>query len=106
MPNDVKPAILFVLEYKPVSSDQRLLEFAIADEEKFYSLADSKVVVLEKRLNEIELNGRLDEKTKILTIDGFEIAVAYFRTGYSPDQYPTGKSDYLRFPSYLCQNWL
>ena len=80
---ELKPAILFVCEevWRTVL-DQRLLEYAIYERRK-------GLVVLRKTLLEVELRGRLDEVTKILTIDGYEVCLAYFRIGYAPTQYPS-----------------
>ena len=73
--------------------DQRQLEFAINDQSE-------DIVVLRKTLREAELNAKLDEKTRILTVDGFEIALAYFRVGYSPDHYPSGESQEIKTRGY------
>ena len=83
-------AILFVLEYGARNKlDMRLLEYAVDDQRRQSAAVGVRVVVLGKTLREVE-EGILDEKTRVLTIDGFEVSVVYFRTGYSPDQYPTG----------------
>ena len=45
--------------------------------------------VLRKTLTEVFEQGSLEETTRKLFVDGVEVAMVYFRCGYSPDQYPT-----------------
>merc|ERR1712187_597743 len=45
------------------------------------------VTVLRRTLREVLEQGRLDESTKRLSLNGVEISVAYFRAGYTPDDY-------------------
>ena len=42
--------------------------------------------VLRKTLTEVAERGSLDEKTRKLFVEGIEVAMVYFRCGYSPDQ--------------------
>ena len=42
--------------------------------------------VLRKTLTEVAERGSLDAATKKLFVDGVEVAMVYFRCGYSPDQ--------------------
>ena len=81
-----KLAILF-LDTEVVRNvfDSRLLERAIDDQ-----LGGDQVVVIRKTLKQVETEAHLDEETKLLTVNGFEVALAYFRVGYSPDNYPSG----------------
>ena len=59
--------------------DQRVLEYSIRE-------SNPAVKVIRRNLQQIEENGELkDDKT--LFVDGKEIAVAYFRAGYSPNDY-------------------
>ncbi|KAI9245110.1 glutathione synthase [Phascolomyces articulosus] len=63
--------------------DQRWIE---------YNLLESHGIrLLRRTLEEIEDRGELNPKTKALTIDGHEIAVTYFRSGYAPTDYPSSK---------------
>ncbi len=63
-------------------------------DQKFHEIEIRKrnpdVFVVRKTLTEVHDQGRLDEK-KRLFVDEQEVAVIYFRCGYSPDQYPTEK---------------
>eukprot|EP00742_Colponemidia_sp_Colp-10_P004127 GILJ01004405.1.p1 GENE.GILJ01004405.1~~GILJ01004405.1.p1 ORF type:complete len:498 (-),score=81.87 GILJ01004405.1:118-1563(-) len=62
--------------------DQRKLEYAIWNHSQ-------KVRVIRRSLDEVNARAQLDENTKKLTLDGYEIAVVYFRAGYTPTDYPT-----------------
>ena len=66
--------------------DTRLLELAIGDQD-----GGDQIVVVRKTLKQIETEAHLNEDTKVLNIDGFKVALAYFRIGYSPDHYPSGQ---------------
>ncbi|XP_051887486.1 glutathione synthetase [Pristis pectinata] len=57
--------------------DQRCLEM---------ELWNKNIRVIRRQTMDIYERGSLDENKK-LHIDGYEVAVAYFRTGYSPDDY-------------------
>ncbi|VDP05070.1 unnamed protein product [Soboliphyme baturini] len=79
-------AILFVVEEVTLNvSDQRLIEYAVSD------LTGGKVRVLRLTLGDCYRRLKLDEsrgRALVLTDDdNCEIAVAYFRTGYVPEQY-------------------
>lgn len=49
-------------------------------------LWNRNIKVIRRRLADVYERGSLDEK-KCLFVDGYEIAVAYFRTGYMPQDY-------------------
>ncbi|CAB3997751.1 glutathione synthetase-like isoform X1 [Paramuricea clavata] len=63
--------------------DQRVLEYSIRQ-------SNPAVKVIRRTLQEIEENGELKDDKK-LVIDGKEIAVAYFRAGYTPKDYYSEK---------------
>ncbi|XP_072099857.1 glutathione synthetase isoform X1 [Mobula birostris] len=70
--------VLFLVERVPMNIfDQRCLEM---------ELWNRNIRVIRRQLMEIYERGSLDEE-KRLHIDGYEVAIAYFRTGYSPDDY-------------------
>ncbi|XP_075702846.1 glutathione synthetase isoform X2 [Rhinoderma darwinii] len=49
-------------------------------------LWSSNIKVIRRRLTDVYERGSLDED-KCLRVDGYEVAVAYFRTGYMPQDY-------------------
>ncbi|XP_040290879.1 glutathione synthetase isoform X1 [Bufo bufo] len=49
-------------------------------------LWNRNIKVIRRRLTDVYERGSLDEK-KCLSVDGYEVAVAYFRTGYMPEDY-------------------
>ena len=59
--------------------DQKFHEFEIRKQ-------NPDVWVLRKTLTEVAERGSLDEKTRKLFVEGVEVAMVYFRCGYSPDQ--------------------
>ncbi|XP_029635864.1 glutathione synthetase [Octopus sinensis] len=59
--------------------DQKLVEHAIFE-------INPKISIIRQSLEDICQNGYLNEENKLI-IDGLEIAVVYFRDGYSPDSY-------------------
>ncbi|GAB5586862.1 Glutathione synthetase [Umbelopsis nana] len=63
--------------------DQRSIEYEL--------LKKHNVRLIRRTLSEIEERGQLDSERGALLIDGREIAVTYFRAGYSPDDHPTDK---------------
>ncbi|XP_028410101.1 glutathione synthetase-like [Dendronephthya gigantea] len=63
--------------------DQRVIEYTIRD-------SNPAVKVVRRTLKQVEENGSLQED-KTLVIDGKEIAVAYFRAGYTPNDYYSDK---------------
>ncbi|KAI8096912.1 glutathione synthetase [Halteromyces radiatus] len=63
--------------------DQRWIEYALMEKYGIH--------LLRRSLEQVINNGKLDPVTKALTIDGYEIAVTYFRAGYGPEDYPTEK---------------
>ncbi|KAK9799355.1 hypothetical protein WJX73_010807, partial [Symbiochloris irregularis] len=44
---------------------------------------------LRRSLSQIRQHAQLDDASGRLTVDGKEVALAYFRAGYSPDDYPS-----------------
>ncbi|CAL8121898.1 unnamed protein product [Orchesella dallaii] len=72
--------ILFIIEDVTYNiCDQRFHEFEIRK-------MNPNVKVLRKNLTEIGARGIIDSEKRLL-IDGVEIAVIYFRSGYAPEQY-------------------
>ncbi|KAM5135597.1 glutathione synthetase [Mantella aurantiaca] len=49
-------------------------------------LWNSNIKVIRRRLTDVHERGSLDDR-KRLYVDGYEVAVAYFRTGYMPQDY-------------------
>ncbi|KNC80647.1 glutathione synthetase [Sphaeroforma arctica JP610] len=73
--------MMVVLPNEHNSFDQKFIEHSLWQ--------DHKVKMIRRSLQDISERGNLDPQTKVLTIDGQEVSVAYFRAGYSPDHYPT-----------------
>jgi glutathione synthase len=65
------------------SIDQRWLQYELWEQHR--------IKFIRKSLAEIEEHAILDESTGSLIIDELELAVAYFRAGYTPNDYPTEK---------------
>ncbi|CAG8502243.1 4050_t:CDS:2 [Dentiscutata heterogama] len=63
--------------------DQRWIEYTLMNNHKIH--------LMRKTLFEVQREGKLDKDTKALIIDNKEISVAYFRSGYGPNDYPTEK---------------
>jgi len=61
--------------------DQRWIEYNLYEKHG--------IKLIRKTLSEIEKEGILDGPDKKLIIDGQEISVAYFRAGYTPNDYPS-----------------
>ncbi|RIA86206.1 glutathione synthase [Glomus cerebriforme] len=80
-PNAV--VMMVVIDEERNAFDQRWIEYNL--------LNNHTVHIIRKTLAEINDQGKLDSKTKALIIDGKEVAVTYFRSGYSPEQHPTKK---------------
>ena len=75
-----RAAILFIIEDVTYNiCDQKFHEFEIRRQ-------NPDVFVLRKTLTEVTERGSLDEKTRKLFVEGIEVAMVYFRCGYSPDQ--------------------
>ncbi|XP_007906850.1 glutathione synthetase isoform X2 [Callorhinchus milii] len=75
-----KAVIVFVVENVARNIfDQRCLEM---------ELWRRNITVLRRKTEEIYQRGILDTDRKLF-IDGYEVAVAYLRTGYGPDDYPS-----------------
>ena len=75
-----RAAILFIIEDVTYNiCDQKFHEFEIRRQ-------NPDVFVLRKTLTEVAERGSLDAATKKLFVDGVEVAMVYFRCGYSPDQ--------------------
>lgn len=60
-------------------ADQRWLEYELWERHR--------VPVLRKTLREVQEQGCLDKASGRLTLGGAEVSVAYFRAGYTPDDY-------------------
>ena len=75
--------VLFVVQENERNYvDQRHLEYELC--------SSHKVPVLRRTLGEVEATGKLQPDTKALILEGDkEISVAYFRSGYTPTDYPT-----------------
>eukprot|EP01133_Synstelium_polycarpum_P004976 gene4976-5787_t len=61
--------------------DQKSLEYAL--------WAHHKVKMIRRSLVDINVRATLGPETHALWIDGHEISVAYYRAGYTPNDYPT-----------------
>lgn len=76
--------IMFVVEDNEVNiCDQRILEYRIKER-------NPVVRVIRRSLTAIYNESQTDHK-KCLLVDGMEVAVAYFRSGYMPKHFPTEK---------------
>lgn len=78
-----KAVILFIVE--PVTyniCDQRFHEFEIRK-------MKPQVAVIRRTLTEVAQQAKLDGPKKRLIVGKYEVAVVYYRSGYTPDQYPT-----------------
>ncbi|KAL9976349.1 hypothetical protein ACROYT_G013641 [Oculina patagonica] len=74
--------IMFVVQPGEVNVyDQRLLEYRIHER-------NGGIKVIRRSLNDIFNDGKTDNE-KSLFVNGLEVAVAYFRAGYTPKDYPT-----------------
>nr|UNN25574.1 glutathione synthetase [Diaphanosoma celebensis] len=81
--NRANAAILFVIEEVTYNiCDQRFHEFEIRRQ-------NPNVRVIRRNLTELGRGAAQLGPNKELIVDGSEIAVVYFRCGYSPDQYPS-----------------
>jgi len=63
------------------SIDQKQVEYTLWN--------NHKVHMIRRSLNDIGSRAQLNAETKEITIDGHAIGVAYFRSGYSPNDYPS-----------------
>ncbi|OQS05721.1 hypothetical protein THRCLA_02184 [Thraustotheca clavata] len=74
--------VVFVVQPNESNSvDQRWLEYTL--------WTDYKIQVLRRTLNEMQ-HAVQDKSTRALIVDGkYEVAVAYYRSGYTPTDYPT-----------------
>eukprot|EP00095_Tigriopus_kingsejongensis_P004650 maker-scaffold29_size597861-snap-gene-4.34 protein:Tk04650 transcript:maker-scaffold29_size597861-snap-gene-4.34-mRNA-1 annotation:"glutathione synthetase-like isoform x1" len=76
--------ILFIIEDVTYNiCDQKFHEFKIRE-------MNPDVFVIRKTLTEVAEEGKLDSERRLF-VDGSEVAVIYFRCGYSPDQYHSEK---------------
>lgn len=83
--NVPKAIILFVVEGEGQVynvCDQKFHEFEIRKQ-------NPDCYVMRKNLTEIAKQGKLVGDESRLFVDGQEVAVVYFRCGYTPDQYPS-----------------
>ncbi|XP_066139373.1 glutathione synthetase-like isoform X2 [Euwallacea fornicatus] len=80
--SDPKAAILMIIEDVTYNiCDQRFHEFELKK-------MNPEVKMIRRTLTEVHDRGRLSED-KQLVIDNFVVSVVYYRSGYSPVQYPT-----------------
>ncbi|XP_078603162.1 glutathione synthetase-like [Branchiostoma floridae x Branchiostoma japonicum] len=81
----LRAIIVFVVEEERCGRvfNQRLMEFTIMER-------NPSITVKRYDLRQIEEEGEL-KPDKTLFIRGSEVAVVYFRVGYSPEHYPTSK---------------
>jgi glutathione synthase len=76
-------AVLFVVqEGESNTVDQRLLEFELFEKHG--------IPVLRRSLTRLYDIATVDNVTGSLSVDGYEIAVVYYRAGYAPTDYPSG----------------
>eukprot|EP01061_Rhynchopus_euleeides_P005751 TRINITY_DN14924_c0_g1_i2.p1 TRINITY_DN14924_c0_g1~~TRINITY_DN14924_c0_g1_i2.p1 ORF type:complete len:503 (+),score=221.60 TRINITY_DN14924_c0_g1_i2:185-1510(+) len=79
--SELKKAVLFVCQVgERNTSDQRILEQGLWKEHG--------VRVIRRSLQDVAARGRVNEDG-CLEVDGLQCLVAYFRAGYTPDDYPT-----------------
>ncbi|XP_064394858.1 glutathione synthetase-like isoform X2 [Halichondria panicea] len=87
------------IAWKEYASDKSCVLFAIDEGEtniydsrpiEFLLWTKYKIPVIYRSLLELSKQGRLGPQRELL-VSGQEVAVVYFRTGYSPEQYPTDK---------------
>ncbi|XP_041454304.1 glutathione synthetase-like [Lytechinus variegatus] len=80
---ETKAVLVFVVRPEESNKfDQRWMEYGIKD-------LDDRVKVIRRTLPEIGERAELRGDERRLFIDGMEVAILYFRTGYSPIDYPT-----------------
>lgn len=85
-----KSVILVVVEERTINiCDQRILEFTLASLRPDIHMIRRKFVDLSDKL---EMKGN-----NLLYVDGYEIAVVYYRNCYSPEAYPKASHWELRF---------
>eukprot|EP01087_Luapelamoeba_hula_P017584 TRINITY_DN5555_c0_g1_i1.p1 TRINITY_DN5555_c0_g1~~TRINITY_DN5555_c0_g1_i1.p1 ORF type:complete len:512 (+),score=78.68 TRINITY_DN5555_c0_g1_i1:36-1571(+) len=68
--------------------DQRWIEYKLYERHNVH--------VIRRSLTDIAERAKLDESSHILTMDGHVVAVAYFRAGYTPDDYHSDKEWHAR----------
>lgn len=77
-----KIAVLMIVQPGERNSiDQRFLQYRM--EERF------SIPVLRHSMNYIDKHAEIDPESGILTLNGYQIAIAYYRAGYTPTDYPT-----------------
>nr|XP_054763422.1 glutathione synthetase-like [Lytechinus pictus] len=80
---ETKAIILFVVRPEESNKfDQRWIEYGIKE-------LDDRVKVIRRTLPEIGQRAELRGDERRLFIDDMEVAILYYRTGYSPIDYPT-----------------
>lgn len=73
-------AVLFVVQENERNVfDQRHLEYAL--------LSNHGVRAIRKTFKEAQQAAQINEETGVLVVDGLEISVVYYRTGYAPTDY-------------------
>eukprot|EP00123_Amoebidium_parasiticum_P013943 comp22238_c0_seq1/m.32801 comp22238_c0_seq1/g.32801 ORF comp22238_c0_seq1/g.32801 comp22238_c0_seq1/m.32801 type:complete len:470 (-) comp22238_c0_seq1:524-1933(-) len=73
--------MMVVLPDEHNSFDQCWLEYCLWEEHK--------IKLIRRSLADLAERGAVGPTSKALTIDGHEVAVAYYRSGYAPHHYPT-----------------
>lgn len=87
--NDEAIVLFVVQDGEKNRFDQRLLQYSFQERIKLLNSSMKYVVaVIFKSLQEIHKEGKLTEEKKLI-INGKEVAVAYFRAGYTPTDYPS-----------------
>jgi glutathione synthetase len=75
-------AILMIVQPGERNSvDQRWLQYRMEEKHSIH--------VLRHCLSYVNKHATLDEQNQVLSLDGYEIAVAYYRAGYTPTDYPS-----------------
>jgi glutathione synthase len=64
--------------------DQRWIEYTLQERHG--------ISLMRLSLEDIYSRAKLSPDNKGLIIDGYEVAVTYFRAGYGPEDYPTEKA--------------
>lgn len=79
--SESSPIVIFIVQPAERNfSDQRILEFEL--------LRRERISVIRATLNDIASRGFTDLGTGALFYEGMEVALVYFRAGYTPDDYP------------------
>ncbi|GAM19411.1 hypothetical protein SAMD00019534_025860 [Acytostelium subglobosum LB1] len=79
--NDKAVAMMIVQKGERNIWDQKIIEYNLWNRHK--------VKMIRRTLQEVHERGSLSADTGALLIDGHEVAISYFRAGYTPADYPT-----------------